>query len=69
MLVICPHCNKKHTIDEKKIPANATKARCTTCGKSFALNIKRSVHLYFVHIDLDVPILYVYVACSADVAC
>ena len=43
MLVICPHCNKKHTIDEKKIPANATKARCTTCGKSFALNIKRSV--------------------------
>ena len=43
MLVICPHCNKKHTIDEKKIPANATKARCTTCGKSFTLNIKRSV--------------------------
>jgi len=43
MLVICPHCNKKHTIDEKKIPANATKARCTTCGKSFALNIKRPV--------------------------
>ncbi len=41
MLVICPHCNKKHTIDENKIPANATKARCTTCGKSFALNIKR----------------------------
>ena len=43
MLVICPHCNKKHTIDEKKIPANATKARCTTCGNSFVLNIKRSV--------------------------
>ena len=43
MLVICPHCNKKHTIDEKKIPANATKARCTTCGKSFVLDIKRSV--------------------------
>ncbi len=43
MLVICPHCNKKHTIDENKIPANATKARCTTCGKSFALNIKRPV--------------------------
>jgi len=43
MLVICPHCSKKHTIDEKKIPANATKARCTTCGKSFALNIKRPV--------------------------
>jgi chromosome partitioning protein len=43
MLVICPHCSKKHTIDEKKIPANATKARCTTCGKSFALKIKRPV--------------------------
>ena len=43
MLVICPHCNKKHTIDEKKIPANAKKARCTTCGKSFALDIERPV--------------------------
>ena len=43
MLVICPHCNKKHTIDENKIPANATKARCTTCGKPFALNIKKPV--------------------------
>jgi chromosome partitioning protein len=43
MLVICPHCDKKHTIDAKKIPANATKARCTTCGKSFALNIKKPV--------------------------
>ena len=42
MLVICPHCKKKHTIDEKKIPANATKARCTSCGQSFALNIKRT---------------------------
>ena len=41
MLVICPHCNKKHTIDEKKIPANASKARCTTCGESFALDIKK----------------------------
>ncbi|MBE9521216.1 MAG: zinc-ribbon domain-containing protein, partial [Proteobacteria bacterium] len=29
MLVICPHCKKKHSIDEKKIPANVTKARCT----------------------------------------
>jgi chromosome partitioning protein len=43
MLVICPHCKKKHTIDEKKIPPNATKARCTSCGQSFALNIKRPV--------------------------
>jgi chromosome partitioning protein len=41
MLVICPHCNKKHAIDEKKIPANATKARCTTCGKSFAITVKK----------------------------
>ena len=43
MLVICPHCKKKHQIDEKKIPANATKARCTSCGQSFALDIKRPV--------------------------
>jgi chromosome partitioning protein len=42
MLVICPHCKKKHKIDEKKIPANATKARCTSCGQSFALDIKRT---------------------------
>ncbi len=42
MLVICPHCKKKHTIDAKKIPPNATKARCTSCGQSFALNIKKT---------------------------
>lgn len=43
MLLICPHCKKKHTIDEKKIPTYATKARCTSCGQSFALNIPRPV--------------------------
>jgi chromosome partitioning protein len=43
MLVICPHCKKNHSIDEKKIPANAKKARCTSCGQSFALDIKRPV--------------------------
>lgn len=42
MLVICPHCKKKHSIDEKKIPANVTKARCTGCGSSFPFQGKKS---------------------------
>jgi len=41
MLVICPHCKKKHSIDEKKIPANVTKARCTGCGNSFPFRVKK----------------------------
>jgi chromosome partitioning protein len=41
MLVICPHCKKKHSIDEKKIPANVTKARCTGCGNSFPFEVKK----------------------------
>jgi chromosome partitioning protein len=43
MLVICPHCKKKHSIDEKKIPANVTKARCTGCGNSFPFKAKKPV--------------------------
>ncbi len=43
MLVICPHCKKKHSIDEKKIPANVTKARCTGCGNSFPFKSKKPV--------------------------
>lgn len=37
MVIICPHCNKKHTVDEKKIPANVKKARCKFCSQSFSL--------------------------------
>ncbi len=43
MLVICPHCKKKHSIDEKKIPANVTKARCTGCGNSFPFKSNKPV--------------------------
>jgi chromosome partitioning protein len=42
MLVICPHCKKKHSIDEKRIPANVTKARCTGCGNSFPFKAKKT---------------------------
>ena len=37
MVLICPHCNKKHTVDEKKIPGNVKKARCKFCGQTFLL--------------------------------
>lgn len=39
MLIICPHCTKGHNIDERRIPATAQKARCTGCGKTFALEL------------------------------
>ncbi len=41
MIVICPHCNKKHDIDEKKIPPNVKKARCNGCGQQFPLEMSQ----------------------------
>ena len=37
MLLVCPHCGKKHKIDEKRIPAEVTMAKCGSCGKPFKL--------------------------------
>ncbi|HIJ35888.1 MAG TPA: AAA family ATPase [Deltaproteobacteria bacterium] len=37
MVIICPWCKKEHHIDEKKIPENATAARCTACQKKILL--------------------------------
>lgn len=37
MIITCPHCKKKHNIDEKNIPANVTKAKCKFCGNHFPL--------------------------------
>ncbi len=37
MIIVCPHCRKKHDIDENRIPANVTMARCKGCGNQFAL--------------------------------
>ena len=37
MIIVCPHCRKKHDIDEKRIPANVTMARCKGCGNRFPL--------------------------------
>lgn len=37
MVVICPHCQKQHEIDEKRIPANVKVARCRGCGQQFPL--------------------------------
>nr|MBF0222708.1 zinc-ribbon domain-containing protein [Desulfobulbaceae bacterium] len=39
MIITCPHCKKQHNIDEKNVPANATKAKCKYCGNQFPLNI------------------------------
>jgi chromosome partitioning protein len=37
MIIVCPHCKKKHDIDEKRLPANVAMARCKGCGNQFAL--------------------------------
>ena len=37
MVIVCPHCKTNHDIDETKIPANVTMARCKGCGNRFAL--------------------------------
>ena len=39
MLIICPHCQKQHNVDEKRIPASVKMARCQGCGEQFPLNI------------------------------
>lgn len=39
MIITCPHCKKQHNIDEKNVPANATKAKCKYCGNQFPLNM------------------------------
>ncbi|MBU0731033.1 MAG: zinc-ribbon domain-containing protein [Proteobacteria bacterium] len=41
MVVTCPHCEKKHEIDEKRIPANVKVARCNGCGKQFPLQVSQ----------------------------
>jgi chromosome partitioning protein len=42
MIITCPHCDKQHNIDEKRIPPNVKMARCQACGQQFPLNIPRS---------------------------
>ena len=37
MVLTCPHCQKKHNIDENLIPPNIKKARCKYCGTQFPL--------------------------------
>lgn len=37
MVITCPHCQKEHTIDEKRLPANVTKVRCKFCKELFTL--------------------------------
>jgi len=37
MVIVCPNCGKSHSIDESKIPAKATMAKCKACGHRFAL--------------------------------
>jgi chromosome partitioning protein len=40
MILICPQCKKKHDIDERKIPANATVAKCKFCEHRFPIRAK-----------------------------
>jgi chromosome partitioning protein len=45
MIITCPHCRKQHNIDEKNIPANATKAKCKFCGEQFPLNVSEKTSI------------------------
>jgi len=35
MVIICPHCQKEHSIDETRLPPNITKVRCKFCKEQF----------------------------------
>ena len=37
MVLICPHCQKSHSIDRNKIPEGITKVRCKECKQEFPL--------------------------------
>jgi len=37
MILICPNCKKKHSVDERKIPPTAKMARCKYCEHRFPL--------------------------------
>lgn len=43
MIIECPHCKKKHNIDEKKIPPNAKVAQCKACGNKFSLKLGETI--------------------------
>ena len=43
MIITCPHCEKQHNIDEKRIPANVKMARCQGCGQQFPLKLDKPV--------------------------
>ena len=38
MIIQCQGCQKRHNIDEKKIPAGAKQAKCKTCGGTILLS-------------------------------
>ena len=42
MIITCPHCEKQHNIDEKRIPANVKMARCQGCGQQFPLALDKT---------------------------
>ncbi len=39
MIIICPRCDRRHSVDEKQIPQNAKKARCKSCGNLFPISL------------------------------
>jgi len=40
MQIICPHCNKKYIIDEKRLTPEVKTARCKDCGERFPINVQ-----------------------------
>lgn len=44
MIIICPHCQMKHKIDEKQIPSDVNSVHCKVCGKSFNFSPEEITH-------------------------
>ena len=40
MILICPHCKKRHNVDEKRIPSNVKMARCKYCDQRFPIRLR-----------------------------
>ena len=51
MIIECPNCNKKFSIDKKLIPENGRKLKCSSCGNiwHYKISITKSID------DLGIP--------------
>ena len=51
MVIECPHCKKKHTLDGKKIPPTGVMGQCRACGNKFLIKLDRKVDSENRHVE------------------